>query len=251
MKITEITKASIKQKEFIAKESAKKLEAIISDFRERYKNSQSKQEFYSDTIRQCWSILFGKIPNEVPDEKGIRPILWRGGFFERWQLKTIQSYAYYKKIGKEPSYIYTTTPDYPADEIGCYVYTEALWNYLRWLKRFSVRKGAKKIRAEKNFYEYLHHDKRELLAKRLKEEFNKEKGKGLALMRKVLEENQPPLLIIPDGEITSFFDSMKNFLDGNIGCLNGFKDFKYINEKHNTAFGKTKQRINNLLVKLV
>jgi len=102
-----------------------------------------------------------------------------------------------------------------------------------------------------SFTMYLKHDKADLLAELLKNEFIAEKGKGLAILRKVLEETDPQILIIPDRESKRYFEAMKQYFGRDIGSFNGFKDFKYIEDKHKTEYQKTKQRVNNILAKLV
>lgn len=87
-----------------------------------------------------------------------------------------------------------------------------------------------KIKIIKPFFEYLLHTKPDLLANELKAKFSTEKGKGIRLMIKVLQENKPELLIIGNRQKKEIYTALTTFFSRDIGTYQGVFDCN-INEK--------------------
>jgi hypothetical protein len=100
------------------------------------------------------------------------------------------------------------------------------------------------------FFAYLLHDKKELLAEKLKEQFGNEKGKTLALMLKVLEENEPRLIHIGNTQ-KGFFDSLKAYFQGDNGSQNAmFSSFTYNPSRDYEDYLSVKAKIDFILKQL-
>ena len=117
--------------------------------------------------------------------------------------------------------------------------------YREYLK-FLEDRPKKKNNEPKHFNEYLLHDSSIKLAEALKNEFKTEKGKGLALMLKALEENHS-IIHFEYGKKKEIFNCMKTFFKRDIGARQGLTDFKYIDHKHGTEYKATIKRIDQLL----
>jgi hypothetical protein len=83
------------------------------------------------------------------------------------------------------------------------------------------------IKIKKLFPDYLLHEKRSVLADRLKKEFITEKGKGIRLMIEVLLANKPPLIAIENRERTNIYNALKAFFDRNIGTYQSIFNYGF------------------------
>jgi len=99
---------------------------------------------------------------------------------------------------------------------------KAALSYTKWVKEFYSK--AKPILT---FPEYLQINEREQLAKRLKEEFSTEKGKGIRLMIEALKVNKPSLLTIGNRQGKAIYTAIKTYFDRDIGSRQGVLDYKF------------------------
>ncbi|MBD0331680.1 MAG: hypothetical protein ICV66_03415 [Chitinophagaceae bacterium] len=79
---------------------------------------------------------------------------------------------------------------------------------------------------QKQFPEYLLHEKREQLAEKLKDEFKTEKGKSIRLMIEALKSNKPPLITIAYKEASALYRAMKSYFVRDIGTYQSIFDYK-------------------------
>ena len=77
---------------------------------------------------------------------------------------------------------------------------------------------------KKSFPEYLLHENSERLASELKKKFNTEKGKGIRLMLKVLETQDPKLISIGSREMKAITESIREYFKTDIGTYSGIND---------------------------
>jgi hypothetical protein len=103
------------------------------------------------------------------------------------------------------------------------------------------------IPPKKTFPEYLIHNDREKLAELIKNEFAKEKGKGIRLMLLALEKSNPRLIATDNREMKSIIDSLKLFFGTELGTYQSINDFKYIESKHLADYQGFETRINLIL----
>jgi hypothetical protein len=134
--------------------------------------------------------------------------------------------------------------------------------YLNWLKeKLPVqlktnpesqiqKENSLPIPPKKTFAEYLIHNDRENLAKLIKEEFAKEKGKGIRLMLLALEKSDPRLIATKNREMKSIIESLKLFFGTNIGTYQSINDFKFEENTHSLDFQGFKIRINHILTNM-
>jgi hypothetical protein len=103
--------------------------------------------------------------------------------------------------------------------------------------------NGKKSQPSKVFSDYLNHEKKNKLADELKKEFSIEKGKGIKLMLKALEEFSPKILIRGSRDNTAIYKSLKTFFDRDIGSKNSILDFTYNEANHKEDFENIKIRV--------
>jgi hypothetical protein len=87
-------------------------------------------------------------------------------------------------------------------------------------------KAEQKAPETKKFPMYLLHNKRELLADKLKTEFSTERGKGIRLLIKALQTNQPQLINIENRQRTAIYNAMKQYFNRDIGTYQSIFDYK-------------------------
>jgi hypothetical protein len=127
--------------------------------------------------------------------------------------------------------IYRRIPENPKEEkdflsrkldfgLEVYLQGKAIAEYEEFLKAVQPRTIIVKDRSHKSkkFPDYLLFEQKDILAERLKSEFNSDIGKTLRLMLEVLKDKQ--LLVISEGQKMKIFESLKEYFDRNIGSYN-------------------------------
>ncbi|MEI7505032.1 MAG: hypothetical protein WCJ61_17295 [Paludibacter sp.] len=84
-----------------------------------------------------------------------------------------------------------------------------------------------KQEGQKNFSDYLLHSDREKLAEEIKKNFNTEKSKSIRLLLGAMEQSDPPLITIIDGEKKALYIAMKEHFNRDIGGSNSIFQCKY------------------------
>ena len=135
---------------------------------------------------------------------------------------------------------------------------KAALRYQDWLKNTHLKnegqntaiesfKSPKLLKPTKTFPEYLLHDKRELLADKLKTEFNTETGKSIRLMIEALQVNIPQLISIENRQRKAIYTALKLFFDRNVGSRQAVFDYKFDPIVDDIDFSATKQKIGFIL----
>lgn len=100
----------------------------------------------------------------------------------------------------------------------------------------------------KNFPEYLLHANKSILASKLKSEFSSEKGKGMHLMLKALEERKN--FSYGNKQRKNIFNSMRIYFNRNIGTYQSIFDFKYSKDKDELDYNSILQKVDFILANL-
>lgn len=105
----------------------------------------------------------------------------------------------------------------------------------------------KPLTPTKVFPEYLLHDKRDLLAEKLKTEFNTETGKGIRLMIESLQAHEPKLLSIENRQRKAIHTALKIFFNRDIGTRQSIFDYKFDRITDEIDFSAIRLKLNFIL----
>ena len=104
-----------------------------------------------------------------------------------------------------------------------------------------------KLEGQKSFSDYLLHEKRDKLAEEIRKEFSTEKGKAIRLLIAVMENDNPPLIIIGTRQGKDVYKSMCDYFNWDIGSYQSVFNYK-INSKYDQKdLENTKARLNHIL----
>lgn len=103
---------------------------------------------------------------------------------------------------------------------------------------------------EKQFPDYLLHEKRAALAERLKAEFATEKGKGIRLMIEALMTSDPPLITIENRQRKIIYNALKDYFCRDIGSRQSIFDLKSEEIRDDKDFQDIKVKLNFILKSL-
>jgi hypothetical protein len=128
-------------------------------------------------------------------------------------------------------------------------YTLAHWENLQeivndWSPNFSEATNDIVL---KSFPDYLLHEEKDLLAAKIKSEFQTERGKSIHILIKALKEYQPSLLRIPSRGFNKFYTVMKSFLGRDIGSYQSIQDYIYDPQRNRSELQETIDRLKSIL----
>jgi hypothetical protein len=120
-----------KQQELFEKESKKRLEIFIKQFKDRYKNSEAKKTYLRREIADINKIISSK--------SGLSPRFynWNPGI-KREDLDDMRIFVNEQIIKGEKYYAFMHSPNYRfqnKNKVPSGVYARACWDYLKWIEK--------------------------------------------------------------------------------------------------------------------
>ncbi len=190
--------------------------------------------------------LIEKIRRKAEDEMDIYPEYNNVPLISLNPDNVPQFVANLKKWYKEGYFIAASQEDNISEE-------DVLLNFQRFLNtNFTlIEENTVEITSNENFEieKFLLHSNKNLLAGKIKETFNTEKGKAISLLLYAMETNDPPLISVGNRQLKSIYRALKALFNRDIGTYQSIT-YKYIEESDKPDLDAICLKLNHILAEM-